>query len=360
MPAPVLQAKLVQGLLGNAQLTFDAPVTAGSTLLLVHAGAGFGVPPQASVVSAVADDLNGPWTSIWNSGNQDDGASHNWALAAYVLVGSVAGAPTVSLTASSGQNGATALLLELEAGSVDVLASAAQIGADGSGRCVTPVLTSATQANDWVLAAIGGQAPQSPNAVQSSGWTVDGNVDASAVMTGTAALLVAHRDAQTTAGEMPAGITVGGYWPGAVGWAGLTLTLRGQGGGTPQQLTPPALVVTAGLRPAVASPGPVAASLPSLTALAGLRPAVVSPGPVAVSLPSLTAFAGLRPAVAVPGATVAGPLPRLQASARLRPPTFGGRALGRPVGGPTSVRLTPAANAVVLLPTSNSVRLEGP
>lgn len=225
--------------LANPSLAFGGPVAAGSVLLAMLFGAGFGTPPQAGVASAVSDSVNGSWGAArHSSGNQTDGSSHNWSLAWWLLAATAAGTPTVSFTAGAGQNGSTVIIAELDAGVLDVLSAPADaIVGDGSAHCTTPAPSAGATAGAAVYALLGGYVPQGAVAAVTAGWTLRQNSDSGGAATGTAAGFVADRTAAAGAGELPQ-LVASGYFAGSTGWAGATFTIRAVGGGG---LVPPPL-----------------------------------------------------------------------------------------------------------------------
>ncbi|MGH2877876.1 MAG: hypothetical protein ACRDRL_16285 [Sciscionella sp.] len=212
--------------LANPALAFPGPVTPGNVLLAVVFGAGFGVPPQAGVASAVSDSVNGSWgTAQHNSGNQHDASSHNWSFAWWLLPSTAAGTPTVTATVGAGQNGTTLIIAELPADVFDVAGNVDAITGDVSGDCTTPPPSSGATAGAAVFALLGGYVPSTAVALVTAGWNIAQNSDSAGAATGTAAGLLAWRTAAAGAGELPQ-LTASGYFAGATGWAGATFTLK--------------------------------------------------------------------------------------------------------------------------------------
>lgn len=227
----VRQSQIAVGQLGNPALAFPNPVLPGNVLVAAHFGAGFGAPPQAGIASAVSDSVNGSWGPTRHaSGNQADGANHNWELAWWLLGSTGAGTPTVTFTATAGQNGSTVIIAELDAGTLNVAGFADAITGDGSGDCTTPAPSSPASAGDAVYALLGGYVPQSATAPVTAGWTARQNSDSGGAATGTAAGMVCDRSVAAAGGELPQ-MTASGYFAGATGWAGITFTITPPSGG---------------------------------------------------------------------------------------------------------------------------------
>lgn len=199
---------------GTETVAFNATIPEGSLLYLVYAGHGFGAPPQAGTLTSVSDDVNGVWTIEHNSGNQNDGANHNWSGAAAVFTGSAA-APhglNVTIVSTVGQSVASFVLttfpgvarqspLSFEIFD-DTTASA------GDGSITTPQTAPAFPgglALTW-LAGYSGGAIANPLTESVFGWTLLGSRAAS-----DAAIAVAYRPATTTSDEQIKN-TFGGYF----------------------------------------------------------------------------------------------------------------------------------------------------
>jgi hypothetical protein len=198
--ATVRQVQTLGSIVASASLTFAQAVDAGDLLILVFVGSGYAA--AAGVVSAVSDNVNGPWVQLYNSGDQNDGANHHYSLAVYYVSSksAPAGGLTVSVTASAGQGASSAAVVDwggVATGSPIDRSAFGAVSADASG------------AGDEVVLVMGGY--QGFTVTAGAGETLDAPLGAG---TSTASLGAAHRNTTTVQGETPNG-TFGGYAAGA-------------------------------------------------------------------------------------------------------------------------------------------------